>query len=404
MRVAVVHGTNQGFFPRFYKALYASILNSGYECRLFSNKSRKNQTTRLQNQVFWGGALNWKIHFGLYKLFGVQDFFSFFSTISLIMKLKKYGPDIIHFNVVNEWIINFPLLVKYINKRGIKVVWTMHDCRAFTGRCAYFDEINCDKWKNGCGKCPEKRLYWPTWIDNSALQWKFRAKWFNEIENLTIITPSYWLANFVKNSFFRTRHVEVIYNGVDTTSFAARSFLNVREKYHIPPPKTIILGCAISWSSRKGLFYFRNLANLLPSKYQIVLVGDMAKDDKIALECDGVLCVGRTTTFEEMRAWYQEASVFVNPTLADNFPTTNIEALASGTPVVTFNTGGSPEAIDEYTGRVVAQGDVNGLLNAVVELCNQNRAKLREMCLARSKLFSLDQYNEYVALYKKLLL
>ena len=166
-----------------------------------------------------------------------------------------YSSQLVHsFTLVqdNDKCLNIPLLVRYINKHHIAVVWTMHDCRAFTGQCSYFDEVNCSHWKNGCGNCPQCE----TWIDNTHRQWQLRQQWHTAFENLTIVTPSQWLASFVKESIFKKNQVEVIYNGVDTNKFIQKPNCNIYSKYHIDKKKKIVLGCSIHWESRKGITYF----------------------------------------------------------------------------------------------------------------------------------------------------
>lgn len=401
MRIAVIQSGNSGFFPRFYKSLKLSAEKSKDDLRLFCPNIGANRRLQLVDQINFGSKYNWFIHYHLYKFFGIQDVFSFFDTLDLIKKLKRFDPKVIHFHVVNAWIINFPLLINYINKNNIKVIWTMHDCRAFTGRCAYFDEVNCDRWKIGCGICPQKQLYWPTLIDSSALQWNLRKAMFGKFRNLHIVTPSKWLADYVKESFFNKFPVKVIYNGLDLDRFKINNIPNTLLEF-IPNDINVILGVAANWEYRKGLDCFKKLAVDLPAYYRVVLVGGMNKDNVACLPKQ-IIYYGKTSSFEEIVSLYQRASVFVNPTLADNFPTTNIEALASGTPVVTFVTGGSAESIDEKTGIAVPQGDFDALKKAIVYVSShRDDIFTRENCIKRSQSFSLKQFDKYIDLYHKI--
>lgn len=399
MKIAILHSGNSGFFPRFYKSLANAIEQNKDQCVLIVPNSGRNKRCVLHNQIAWGTRLNWYIHSRWHKITGLQDLFSIFETLNLLYILNKQKPDVIHFNLINEKCLNIPLLVYYINKHCIPVVWTMHDCRAFTGQCPYFDEVNCNKWQTGCGKCPQCE----TWIDNTHLQWKLYRKWNAGFKNLTIVTPSQWLANFVKKSFFYKYPVQVIYNGIDTTTFSQPTHYDVHSKYKINKNKKIILGCAINWEPRKGMRYFEQLADLLPSDFQIVLVGGIKTEDLQRLSNKKIICTGRTSTVEELISWYQVAAVFCNPTLADNFPTTNIESLAAGTPIVSFRTGGSPEAIDNKTGIVVEQGDLSALCEAIKQITEQKERYTSENCKLRSMLFSDEQYKQYIKLYYSLL-
>jgi len=401
-KIAVLQGSNEGFFPYFYKSLKSAVeLEEDNEVKLFVPNSGQNHRCVLPNQEIWGTRVNWHIHSTLFKITGKQDCWSHLDTWDLIRKLKKFKPDLLHFHVVNQCQINFPMLIRHVNKNHIPVVWTFHDCRAFTGSCPYFDEIRCENWKGGCCNCPDKCGSYVKNFENTEWLWNFRKEWFNKIESLHIVTPSKWLASFVKQSFLKDKNVQVIYNGVDVDSFSSAADFDVCESYGIDKNKKIVLGCAINWELRKGLIYFEEMAKRLSPEYQIVLVGGVPQNMKNELEKVGIVCTGRTRTFAEMVAWYQASSVFVNPTLADNFPTVNIEALASGTPVVTFKTGGSPEAVDENTGIVVEQGNVELLKNAVVKVCERGKNAYSFFCINRAKLFSCDRYKDYAKLYQR---
>lgn len=402
MKIAILHSANQGFFPRFYQSLKESIEKYGDECILLSPKSGINIRNKLPNQILWGTRLNWFIHHFLYKITGLQDIFSHIDTKLLIQVLKREKPNIIHFNIINDQNTNIPMLVKYANKHNIPIIWTMHDCRAFTGRCAYFDEINCSKWKDGCGNCPQKELYMPTWIDSSHKEWKIRKRWHTAFEHLTIVTPSIWLSQFVNQSFFKGTTTKVIYNGISLDNFSTKKNINIKKQHNIKDEIHVILGVSANWEFRKGIKYFIDLSNIITDKYKIVLIGNMPFSIKENLTSN-ILYIEQTTNVQELAAWYQAASVFVNPTLADNFPTTNIEALASGTPVITFKTGGSIEAIDEHTGIIVEKKDANLIFNAIERICNSTNDFTEEMCKKRSQLFSNMQYDHYVNLYHSII-
>lgn len=399
MKVAILHGSNMGFFPRFYKNLLATIESDAENMvRLFVPDSGQNRKCMLPNQIVFGTRINWHVHHLLYKWTGKRECWSHFSTLDLIRKLKVFQPDIIHMHVINQCQINIPLLVRYINQYQIPVVWTFHDCRVFTGGCPYFDEIGCDEWEIGCKKCPLKTIGGNYGVGDTKWQWRFNKKWCPSIHNLTIVTPSNWLIGFVQQSFFKDIPSKVIYNGVDIKAFNTATGINVRKQFELENKK-IILGCAINWETRKGLHYFERLPNLLPKNYQIVLVGGIKEWERNELAAKGIITIGKTKSFVEMVAWYQSADVFVNPTLADNFPTVNIESLASGTPVVTFDTGGSPEALDNSCGIVVPKNDLLALANAIIEITNHKEIYSAENCIRRSQLFTNDNYKEYIKIY-----
>jgi len=398
MKIAILNSANMGFYPRFYQDLREAVKKMGDEIVPFATNSGRNMHRPLPDQVLWGNRWNWFVHYHIYKFTGLQDIWSPFSTYNLIRKLKKYNPDLIHLNVVNQWDTSFPMFVRYINKADIPVVWTFHDTRVFTGRCANFDESNCQRWKTGCGRCPKGGIYTPSFIDNSRLQWKLRRKWFGGLRNLNIVTPSQWLADLVRQSFLKDKPLTVINNGIDTTSFSQPQVVEIPQLNGIN--KKIVLGVAARWQHRKGLDSMMWLSSRLSKEYQIVLVG-IAPGQEETLPSN-IIGIPRTNSKEELIALYQRADVFVNPTLADNFPTVNIEALGAGLPVVTFRTGGSAECLKDGCGLSVEKGNDEALLNAIIEVTTHPELFTREKCIERSKDFSLAQFDKYVELYHKL--
>ncbi len=291
-----------------------------------------------------------KLH-GVYtRLTDKTGFASKRATKKLISKLEEINPDLIHLHNIHGYYINIPLLFDYIKKKGIKVVWTLHDCWAFTGHCANFDMCACEKWKTGCSNCIQSKVYPATFlVDNSSWNWDKKKNLFNGAE-VIIVTPSNWLKRLVEKSFLSDYETRVIYNGVDRNIFKPNKSDAIRVKYHLDE-RPIILGVASEWTKQKGLDDIIALASSMP-EYQFVVVG-LSKRQKKKMP-ENVNGIERTENVNELAALYSFASIFFNPTYGDNFPTTNIEALSCGTPILTYDTGGSPEAvISSNVGRVI---------------------------------------------------
>ncbi len=283
------------------------------------------------------------------------------ATKAFVAWIREYDPDVIHLHNVHGYYMNIEILFEYLKDCGKKIIWTMHDCWPFTGHCSYFDFANCYAWQTGCEKCVQKKEY-PTscLISRSKSNYARKKEIFTNVPNLTIITPSNWLAGLVKRSFLGEYPVRVIHNGIDTTVFKP-THSNILSRYHLENKK-IVLGVAAFWSQRKGLSYFVQLAELLPKQYQIVLIG-LSKKQCMQLP-NSIIGLQKTNNVQELVEWYSAATVYVNPTLEENYPTTNIEAQACGTPVITFNTGGSIESAVSF-GTVVEQGDVEGIVRCI---------------------------------------
>lgn len=399
MRVAIIHSANQGFFPRMFQDIKAAFSESGDSLLCFLPRSGKNQRTLQDNQVLFGFRWNWFVHYHFYRITGIQGIGSILSTISLIVKMSKYHPDLVNLHIINECEFCIPLLVKYLNRIAVPVVWTFHDTRPFTSRCASFEEDQCFQWIDGCRTCGERSIYTRSHVNNVKLQWRLKRRWYDKLDNLTIVTPSEWLARHVRNSFFKGRDVVVINNGIDVTAFSSPTGISIDALKDVND--TILLSVATNWEHRKGIDTIIWLSEHLPSSFRIVLVGNMAENVKQKLS-ERIICFPKTETKEQLIALYQSADIFINPTLADNFPTVNIEALGSGLPVVTFNTGGSAECLDEGCGLSVEKGDDAAMLSAIIEVASHPERFGREACIRRAKDFSVDQYKKYAELFNAL--
>lgn len=311
-----------------------------------------------------GTDMDIKLHGVKARLFDDAGFGSKVATAKFIKWVKEYDPDVIHLHNIHGYYINIEILFKYLKKCGKPVIWTLHDCWSFTGHCAYFDYVSCQFWIDGCRLCPQKKEYPKSYFDGSKKNWKKKRQILTGVPNLTIITPSEWLSRLVKSSYLKEYKVETINNGIDINVFKEIPS-KLKEQYGLSDKK-IILGVASVWDKRKGLDYIKKVAVGLDDKYQVVVIG-LTQAQSIELP-KNVITISRTDSAKELAAWYSAADVFINPTMEDNYPTTNLEAIACGTPVITFDTGGSPESAELY-GTTVPKGDVDSMLEAIRRMC-----------------------------------
>lgn len=344
-----------------------------------------------------GGALGKTGHIILAKLTGRHGCYSHYATCKLIQKIKRIKPDVIHLHNIHGWYLNWEMLFSYLKQSNIAVVWTLHDCWSFTGHCPHFMAIGCDKWKSGCYECSLYKVYPGCVFDDSKKQYALKKRCFTGVPNMTIVTPSKWLADLVKQSYLKDYKTVVINNGIDLTKFKPRTS-NFRDKYGLEN-KIILLGVAFDWSPRKGIDDFKQLAKELPEEYAIVLVG---VSDVVAKDLPSrITSIACTQNQEELAEICSAADLFVNPTLEDNFPTVNMEALACGTPVITYETGGSPESLTETCGRVVPYKNHEELKRAILEM-GSAKAAMSKACVERARLYGReDAYQKYVSLYKE---
>ena len=336
-----------------------------------------------------GTNVDVKLHSIKSRLLDGAGFGSKKATKKFIEWIKEYNPDVIHLHNIHGYYINVEVLFNYLKVCGKKIIWTLHDCWAFTGHCANFTMIKCEKWKNKCLNCPQKLSYPKSFIDCSNRNYERKKKLFTQVPNLLIVTPSKWLANLVKYSYLKEYPVNTVNNGIDINIFkpTPSDFRNKLELQN----KKIILGVSNVWDIRKGFNDYLKLSKVIDETYFIVLVGVNKKQLKKLPK--NMIGITRTNNAKELAEIYTSADVFFNPTYEDNYPTVNLEARACGIPVITYNTGGSPESAgDECI--VIEKGDIKGVLSVINMLVKDRKIDINKI----DKCVFIEQY---IDLYKK---
>ena len=298
---------------------------------------------------------------------------------------------------IHAWFIDVSLLFKFLEKTKAKVVWTFHDCWPFTGHCTYFSLIGCDKWKSACSNCPQLNKYPRTLVDNSKKQYYTKKRLFTNVNNLTIVTPSFWMKSLVAESFLRKSNTYVINNGVDISIFKP-SKLSFKRQFK----SNVILGVAFGWEKRKGIDVFVRIANDPDmSDFKVVLVGTTEAIERSLPK--NIKTIRKTNDQRELAELYSKSLVLLNPTREDNYPTVNLESISCGTPVVTFDSGGSKESILDNCGIVVEKDDYEGVKNAIKEIC-LDQEKYRKECISKRAFFEdKKKYMEYLDLFNSLM-
>lgn len=385
-----------GSTGRIVTDLHALLISQGHKSTVaFGRDKAKNCTTAIRI----GNSVDNYLHVARTRLFDAHGFASLSATKVFIAKIIALNPDVIHLHNLHGYYLHVGLLFEYLKQTDKSVIWTLHDCWAFTGHCSHFDYIGCDRWKSECHHCPSKVEYPKSlFFDRSKKKYKQKKELFTGVPDLTIVIPSRWLSILVKESYLQEYPVKVINNGIDLSVFKPVSS-DFRTRYNLHR-QFVILGVAFNWGVRKGYQYFIDLAKKLNPNEKIVLVG--VSEQQIKELPNGIIGIAKTNSSAELAEIYSSADIFVNPTLEDNFPTTNLEALACGVPVITFNTGGSPEALDDDCGMVVERGDLNGLIAAIEKVKKNGKIFYTAQCQKRANdLYGKnDRFKEYVSLYK----
>ena len=369
---------------------------SGFNVYTCCKSSKESFKYKYENQLFIGNRYERILSSVLCTVTGLRDHFNIFGTYSFIKKIDKLNPDLIHLHVLHDDFINISILFNYLKNKNIPVIWTFHDCNALTGKCPSFEMIGCYKWQNGCHNCPQLNKHPKALIDRTRYVWNKKRKLFNSLSELTITTPSNWLFQTVKKSYFSNYPINIISNGIDLNTFKPTEN-NIKEKYDIKD-KYLVLGVANYWGKEKGLDVFIELSKILPDKYRIMLVGTNDQIDKLLPE--SIISIHRTYDQKDLVRIYTAADVFFNPTREDIFGLVNVEAQACGTPVLVFNTGGCPETVSEESGIVLTDRSINNIKSVIIKTC-ENKLFSKSACIKQAQRFDKDRiFNEYINLYK----
>lgn len=391
---------NSGSTGRIAEEIGQTAIANGWESYIaFGRNDRFSQSHKIKIGNDWD--IQW--HGLNTRLFDKHGLASKKATENFIRQIEKIRPDIIHLHNIHGYYLNIEILFNYLAKIDIPIVWTLHDCWSFTGHCTHFDFINCEKWENLCYSCPQKRMYPSSlFLDRSKINYLIKKKLFTSIKKMVIIPVSKWLEQIVEKSYLKNYPKQIIYNGIDTTIFSPQDTIHLQRKYDLIN-QFILIGVANIWDKRKGLNDFIELSKNINKDEKIILIGLTEKQIKDLPQ--NIIGISRTEDVQQLAELYSLANVFLNPTWEDNFPTTNIEALACGTPVITYRTGGSPEAITPDTGFIIDKGDLLNLRKAIDTIKSKGKDSYTDACRLRVEtMFNKnDRYNEYIQLYENLL-
>lgn len=392
---------NSGSTGRIAEDIGLACIRKGWKSYIaFGRNERPSQSVLLQV----GTKMDFNLHALKTRLSDRHGFGSKNATFALIEQIKRINPDIIHLHNVHGYYLNIEVLFNYLAGTDIPVVWTLHDCWTFTGHCYHFEIVGCDKWKTGCFDCPQKRIYPASlFVDNSKKNYNDKQALFNSVKNLTIVPVSEWLNKLVGQSFLKDHSRHLIYNGINLNEFyPQKNSAEVRDSLGIGK-KFLVLGVASNWKARKGYEDFIKLSKLTDESIVYVMVGVDKKEQKELPS--NIIGIARTESVAQLAGLYSAADLFLNLTYEDNFPSTNLESLACGTPLLTYNTGGSPESVSEKTGFIVEQGDLKSVLDAIFKVKMNGKAYYSDLCRATAeRLYNKDdRFNEYIMLYDRIL-
>lgn len=337
------------------------------------------------------------------RVFDNSGLGSFYTTKKFLKIIDEINPNIVHLHNIHGYYVNYRLLVSYLKHKNIPIVWTLHDCWPFTGHCAYFDMVDCEKWKTNCYNCQLMKYYPKSlFFDRSNDNYVIKRELFTSLSNLTIVTVSKWLGSLVSESFLSKYPLEIIYNGVDTDIFKYKEN-DIKNKLGIVGKK-VLLAVAANWTTEKGLLDYYKLSDLISNDYKIVLLG---LNDQQLKECPlSIIGIKKTSNISELVDYYSMSDIVLNLSYQETFGMTTIEGMACGAPVITGNKTASPELLSEDTGCIVEPGNIPQVLSAI-EYIEKKGGRVEYASKCRTRVLRFFDKNEnymlYYNLYNKLL-
>lgn len=396
MKILQLNATaNWGSTGKIAEQINLKAMELGWDCYIAYGRSCNPSKSKL---IKVGKMINVYEHYIENRLFDNEGLASRIPTKRLIKQIKELNPDIIHLHNIHDHWLNYKILFEYLNTTNIPIVWTQHDCWAFTGGCGYYSSLECDKWQTGCNNCPRKKIL----IDNLKKNFNLKKSLFTANKNLTLVPVSHWLENEMRHSFFNSNKIIPILNGVDIDIFHPLKETSVREKYGIGD-KFLLIGLATAWSARKGLNDYIELSKRIPNDHVIILVG--LKKNQISKLPTNIIGIERTSNIQELVELYSSADTVLNLSYEETFGLTTTEGFACGTPGIVYNRTASPELIEGEVGYVIESGNIEQLLSTIAKIKSNGKVYYSENCRKRAenKYDKNKCFQQYIDLYNEIL-
>jgi len=391
MKIAIINSVYKvGSTGRICSDFISFSEKRGHVSKCFYGRKKQKDN----NAKYFGSLFGFAFHLLMSRLFDAEGLWSVHSTKKLISFLKEFNADIYLLNNLHGYYVNYPMLFDFLKNQHKNVFWIFHDCWNFTGHCAYYLYNGCDKWQLHCKKCKFHTGYPKSlFVERSYNNFDLKKKLFNDVDKLTIICPSQWIANDTKKSFFKSKQIIVINNGIDINKFHKKDDCVFLKKHNIEH-YNIILCIAYILDKRKGIFDIVKMSNILSSDEIIVLVGRI-REYKDALPRN-IIHIDKTDNVDELIDIYSSCKVLFNPTYEDTFSNINMEAMSCGLPVVCYDSGGASEMIDQNF--KVQPGDINAAYVLIKKIINNNDCYDFSNC----KNFSMhNTFAKYLTVFKQ---
>lgn len=373
--------------------LYTELNNSGNEAAICYGRG---QLIKEHNIFKFGLDIETLFHAGMTRLTGLTGYFSIISTLRLINYIERFGPDVVHIHELHAYFVNIGRLMSYLKKKNIKTVWTFHCEFMYTGKCGHAHD--CEKWKKECHKCPQLRVYPKSLIlDFTHFMHLKKKRYFEGFNNLTIITPSEWLANRVRLSFLNNKNVKVVYNGIDCDKiFYPRDTTLLKESLGITDQVVVLSVASSLMSQDKGGDLVIEIAKRLSNEnFRFIMIG-VDNPDQINFENVNALTVLKDQM--KLAEYYSLANVTLLLSKKETFSLVAAESIACGTPILGFESGASKEVIGN-NGILVKYGEIDEVVEILLDYQQSNLPRISNKSDAQ-KFTRNEMFNRYLNVYE----
>lgn len=391
MRVLQINAVNQyGSTGRTCAEMSKYLWEHGHECYTAFSVGSEDCHSKCVSSV-----LECKLHALLSRITGLQGYFSPISTTHIINYIRNLRPDIVILRNLHANFVNQKMLFKYLADNDIPTILALDDCWFYTGGCTHYTIQGCDRWKVGCGNCPNRKKEGTNWFfDRSFRVCRDRKKWYKSISRLGVAGVSNWIINEAKKAyvFDETEIFRCTYNWINTELFAPKNTDELRKTLNAERKK-IILGVASTWNEKKGFSDFIRLSHRLGNDYLIILVGKMKE---YTGSHPNMLFVGETESIVDLISYYNVANVFVTFSLEESFGKVSAEALSCGTPVVCYDSTANSELVGEGCGQVVPVGEFELMVKAIKNIAGIEKKCFQKYC----RDFAVQNFGEAICINK----
>jgi len=361
MIITIISATEKGGAGASSKNLYQGLLKIGVEANLLTIDDLEKENLSLIAKISRWWKVRKSINRNFRSMKGAPSGFDYFSLART--GYTNLHPLVLKADVINvHWISNMIDYKTFFNNIDKPIVWTLHDTNAFTGGCHY--TYQCDNFMRDCSNCKQLGETFSSYVAKENLELKRDSLKLLKPEDTIVISPSKWLQSLSEKSLLFKQYAHFnVPNGIDTAIFRKYESKESRERFSLPLDKFIVLFVATNITeTRKGFDVILKIEEIFRDNKNVLFVAI----GNVEAKYNHIANLGYIADKETIAAAYNAANVFLIPSREDNLPTTMLESLCCGTPVIGYKTGGIVDTIEDgKNGYLIDHENINDMVNKI---------------------------------------